>query len=146
MTPATLSRLDKLFNLFPVLLGGAPDPDEIDAAELALGQPFPPDYRQFVQRYGGAMVGSLPILGLRQAEVMGEGLSSVVSVTDRCRADGWPLPDGAIVVSMDLAGNPIYFGPSEGIWCYDHDFAELRVVAPTFEEFLVELLDATGLC
>jgi hypothetical protein len=43
---------------------------EIDRAEQHIGVKFTPDYREFLERYGGAMVGSLPMLGLRRAEVM----------------------------------------------------------------------------
>jgi hypothetical protein len=74
MNASTANRLDDLFAEFPILVSeeGASD-SEIDVAEKAIGATFLPDYRWFLRRYGGAMVKSLPVLGLRYSEVMGVG-------------------------------------------------------------------------
>lgn len=141
MNPKTIKRLDDLFTTMPVLLGGAVSAGEIDAAEQRVGVRFAPDYRAFLERYGGAMVGSLPILGLRQAEVMGDDTYSVIGVTARFRADGWVPTDEWAVISMDLAGNPIGLTAKGEVWISDHDAGEIRMVAPTFEQFVAHLLD-----
>lgn len=141
MTPQTLQRLDRLFDSYPVLLGGAVPVGEIDVAEQRIGMAFAPDYREFIERYGGAVVGSLPVLGLRQAEVMGDDTFSVVDVTDRFRSDGWSPTEHWAVISMDLAGNPIGLSSDGAVWVSDHDAGEVIMIARTFEDFIVSLLD-----
>jgi len=141
MRPETVRRLDELFSTSPVLLGGGPvSAAEIDAAEQQVGLKFASDYREFVERYGGAIVGSLPVIGLRQAEVMGP--ETVAEITAQFRADGWEPTDEWVVISVDLAGNPIGLTSGGEVWVSDHDFGETVMVAPTFEEFVVQLLDA----
>lgn len=107
MNESTIDRLRALFDRLPVLVGGAVPQGEIDLAEQALGVKFAPDYRAFLTEYGGAMVGSLPVLGLRRAEVMGDDLYSVIEVTRRFRVDGWKPTDKWSVISVDASGTPI---------------------------------------
>jgi hypothetical protein len=141
VTPETLRRLDELFRSEPVLCGGSVPAAEIELAERLVGKAFPADYWEFIERYGGAMVESLPILGLRQAEVMGDDTFSVVDVTARFRADCWYPTDNWVVISMDLAGNPIGLTSEGEVWVSDHDTGEIRMLAATFEGFVIQLLD-----
>jgi hypothetical protein len=142
VSPETIRRLDDLFGSAPVLCGGPASAGEISAAEQRVGAKFESGYRDFLERYGGAMVGSLPILGLRQAEVMADDCFSVADVTARFRADGWKPTEEWVVISMDLAGNPIGLTSGGEVWVSDHDAGEIRMVAPTFEDFVLQLLDA----
>jgi hypothetical protein len=143
MNALTLKRVDELFARFPTLLGGPASRDEIDAAERRIGVPLSADYREFLGRYGGAVVGSLPILGLRKAEVMSDVGYSVTDVTMFFRADGWVPSDKWAIVSIDLAGNPIGLTSAGEVWISDHDAGETILVAPTFEQFVLGLLDET---
>jgi len=145
MSPDTIQRLDRLFAAVPVLVAGGPvAPFEVDAAEQRLGVEFSDDFREFVQRYGGAIVGSQPVFGLRKAEVMGDDTCSVVDVTERYRTDGWKPVTAWIVVSMDLAGNPIGITSTGEVWLSDHDAGKVVMIAPTFEVFLLQLLDSAS--
>ncbi len=122
-----------------MLLGGGPvSAAEIDAAEQQVGVKFTPDYREFLERYGGGMVGSLPVIGLRQAEVMDP--ETVVEITARFRADGWEQTYEWVIISEDLAGNPIGLTEKGEVWVSDHDFGETVMVAPTFEQFVLQQL------
>ena len=141
MNPQTIERLDALSSDMPVLVAGPVPDDEIDAAELRVGRVFVPAYRLFMRRYGGAMVGSMPVLGLRRAEVMGDDLFSVVTVTEGFGADVWPATDGWVVVSVDGAGNPIGIADDGGVWTSDHDFGGVGPIASSFEAFVLALLD-----
>ncbi|MCA9676185.1 MAG: SMI1/KNR4 family protein [Kofleriaceae bacterium] len=141
MTPETIARLDELFASMPVLLGGARSREEVDDAQERVGVRFDPDYREFLVRYGGGIVGSLPILGVSRAEAMSKDEWSVVAVTARFRADGWTPTERWVVVSVDLAGNPVGVDSEGTVWISDHDAGEVRVVATTFEGFIVQLLD-----
>lgn len=142
MNISTQQRLDALFHRMPVLLGGGPvSASEIDDAEQRVGLPFTSGYRHFIERYGGAVVGSLPIFGLRRAEVMADEDFSVVDATAQVRAEQWPSTADWIIISTDLAGNPIGLTPSGEIWVSDHDAREAYRVAKDFDEFLVQLLN-----
>ena len=140
MRSETTRRLDQLFMSMPVLVGGPAPAGEIDAAERHVGMKFDADYREFLERYGGAVVGSLPIFGLKRAEVMAEDTFGVVEVTARFRADRWSPTDEWVVISMDLAGNPIGLTKQGEVWISDHDSGETRMVARTFEDFVGKLL------
>jgi hypothetical protein len=141
MTPRTIQRLDRLFASSPVLVGGAVAAGDVDRAEQRIGVRFASDYREFITRYGSAVIGSLPVLGLRQAVVMGDDLFSVTDVTARFRADGWTPTDQWVVISVDLAGNPIGLTSDGSIWLSDHDAGTTTMLATTFEDFIVQLLD-----
>lgn len=141
MKQSTIDRLQALFDQLPVLEGGVVPQEEIDLAEQALGVKFAPEYRGFLSEYGGAMVGSLPVLGLRRAEVMGDDLYSVVEVTRRFRDDGWKPTEEWSVVSVDASGNPIGISKDGQIWISDHDTGEVKVIASCFEDFVLSLLD-----
>jgi hypothetical protein len=131
-------RLDQLFMSTPVLAGGVVPPEEIEAAERLVGMKFDDDYREFLERYGGAMVGSVPILGLRHAEVMGD--ETVVEVTSRFRAQGWKPTEDWVVISVDLGGNPIGLSAKGEVWVSDHDFGGTAMLFTTFNEFVEALL------
>jgi hypothetical protein len=135
MRDDTWERLEAEFSSFPQLRG-----EEVAAAEIAvaasqLGLPLPDDYRDFVLRYGGGIVGAWPVYGLRPVEPMGNEWS-VVEVNRRYRAEGWRGVDDWLIVSVDHAGNPIGIAKDGRVWVSDHDFGDVAVVAENFEGFL----------
>src|SRR4051794_34532366 len=108
MRQDTIARLDAEFAEFPIMRAdGAPSQAEIAQAEQQIGVPFDEDYREFLLRYGGAMVGPYPIFGLRTVEVMGTDHWSVLDVTRHYRSDGVPGVERWVVISEDHAGNPV---------------------------------------
>jgi hypothetical protein len=139
MKAATIKRLNALFAEAPVLVAKGVDDAEIDAAEKAIGTSFVADYRWFLRQYGGAMVQSLPVFGLRSSEVMWD--STVVDETMRFRKRGWKLTDKLVVISMDGSGNPIGIADDGRVWISDHDVGADTVIADSFEDFLVGILD-----
>lgn len=114
-----------------------PSEDEIFEAARILCCTFDPSYIEFLQRYGGAMVGSLPIYGLRPVNVMGNRWS-VVDVTQWFRHEGWPGVSEWYVISEDGFGNPIGIAPDGQVMIADHDVGQLSVLTSNFEEFLVK--------
>ena len=138
MSEETWQLLDALFQRHPVLVAGPAPVEEVNAATALLGMPLPVDLREFICRYGGAMVGAYPILGVRQAEVMGEGAWSIVEVNRRYQSEGWPHVSEWLVFTIDLAGNPVGLAPDGTVWEYDHDFGGVSRVAQSFEGFLRE--------
>ncbi len=102
----------------------------------ARASPFASDYREFVRRYGGAVVGPYPIFGLRRAEPMGTNEGSVVEITRRFHQKRWPGTEAWVVFSLDHAGNPIGMDKDGKVWISDHDAGAVQLLAPTFEEYL----------
>jgi len=103
----TWSAIEAIFAKHPVMKAEPVDYEQIDAAADAAGFQLPEDYREFIHRYGGAIVGPLPIIGLRQAQAMARTESSVFEVTKHFRQQGWRGVSEWLVVSVDHAGNPI---------------------------------------
>ena len=137
MMPDTINRLDTKFTEFPIMRAAdAPSEAEIVQAEQQIGVPFPDDYRQFLSRYGGAMVGPYPIFGLRPVEVMDVDLWSVLDVTRHYRSQEVPGTDHWAIISMDHAGNPIGMDRDGVIWIHDHDFGGLSPLARDFEDYV----------
>lgn len=130
------TTLDEKFKKHPILKAEAVAYEEIDATAAAAGVKLPEDYREFIHRYGGAIVGSLPIIGLRQAPAMARTESSVFEVTKHFREQGWRGVDEWLVISVDLAGNPIGLDKNGRIWIFDHDAGVVEVIAEDFESFL----------
>lgn len=128
--------LDKEFVKYPMMVAtGVPD-SAISEVEAQLHVTFADAYRTFLRRYGGAMVGDSPILGLACADAMGSDLWSVAEVTERFRRDAWPGTAGWYIISVDGAGNPIGVDENGEVWLSDDDTGEIVRMAHNVEEFL----------
>lgn len=138
MTKTMRELLDAKFEEFPVLVAGPAAPQAIQQIEEFGSFPLPESYREFVSRYGGAIVGAYPVFGSGASTAMADDQSSVIDMTDRFRADNWQGSDDSLVVSMDHAGNAIMLGQDGKIVCFDHDAGETDILAPTFERFIVD--------
>ena len=137
MRPDTIDRLDAEFAEFPIMRASdVPSKAEIAQAEQQIGVPFDEDYREFLRRYGGGMVGPYPIFGLRPVEVMGANHWSVLDVTRHHRSDGVPGVGRWAVISEDHAGNPVGMDAEGAIWTHDHDFGGISAIAGSFEEYI----------
>ncbi len=137
MSPDTWNRLTLHLSSSPILRAETlPTVEEVDRACEAVGVPFPQEYRDFLLRFGGAMVGPYPIYGLRPVEVMGVNTWSVVEMTKHYRADGWPGAEEWVIISTDHGGNPIGMDAKGLIWTFDHDFGGLYFEADNFEEYV----------
>jgi len=109
----------------------------VDALAEKLGRPLPPDYREFLLRYGGAVVGSYSIYGVRQAQAgMGRAPQSVVDLNERWRRPGWPHANEWLIVSEDGYGNPIGIADDGRVLSWDHDLGGIHELGSSFEDFL----------
>jgi hypothetical protein len=135
MTQETWTLLENEFATFPIMKATPVDRQEIEAAAAELGVLFHDDYKEFVVRYGGAMVVPYPIFGLRKAGVMGND-SSVVAVTKKFRIDGWAGTSNWYIISVDGFGNPIGVSPDGKVLISDHDSGGIRNIASDFEDYL----------
>lgn len=71
---------------------------------------------------------------------MGDNENSVIAVTERFRADGWPGTEDTLVISMDHAGNAITLDVQGVVHRFDHDSGVTEVLAPSFGDFVVKCL------
>src|SRR5688500_5092457 len=110
MKDTTWNALDAHFAKYPTLKSdGVPDADLTQASEQ-IGRELPAEYREFVARYGGAVVGAYPVFGLRPVEALGNDWS-VTEMNRVFRSQQWDGVDDWVIVSMDHSGNPIGIGP-----------------------------------
>ncbi len=136
MKPETLSILEKEFAQFPEMVAGPVDAQEIGNLEKAVGFPLAEDYKLFVSRFGGAIVGPFRIFGLRASTAMGRHESSALETTRRFRDDEWEGVGDWLVISMDHSGNPVGLDRDGRIWISDHDAGAVQQLALTFEDYL----------
>lgn len=142
MKTETLEKLNSFFEQEPLLKGEAVSEAEIGRAESALQVHFSDEYREFVTRFGGAILGPYPIYGLRRAEPMDDRLWSVVEVTNHFRTKAWPGSGSWYVISMDHSGNPIGVDSLGQLHSFDHDTGQMIEVAPDFETYLLACIGA----
>jgi len=132
-----LRRLAAIVERVPVAWARKPvAAGEIDRAEARLGVPFSAGYREFVARFGGVHAGPLPVTGLRRWAATGRGEWSVVELTERHRAQGWPGTEAWVVISGDGFGNPIGLDAAGRVWLSDHDSRECVCLEASFEDWL----------
>jgi hypothetical protein len=136
MRPETWQAIDEMFREDPVLRAGEVPYEEIDAAAAQAGFQLDSDYREFVHRHGGAIVGPYPVYGLRRAHVMGRKEGSVFDLTRDFKRQRWPGVHDWLVFSIDHAGNPVGLGKDGKVWISDHDAGVVEVIANSFEDYL----------
>lgn len=136
MKQETWQLLEERYREYPESRAEPVPAEEVDQASQQLGISFPSDYREFVQRYGGGMVGHLPIYGLRRVQWMDRTMWSVIDLNRAFREDRWPGVDDWLIISVDQGGNPIGIAPDGSVWVSDHDFGIIDKLADDFESFL----------
>lgn len=143
MQQTALCRLKDFFDRLPFMRGGPVASDELQAAAQRLGVNFTPDYCEFVEKFGGALVGAYPLYGLSRAEPMDAQLWSVVQVTEHFRSQQWSGLESGYVVSMDHAGNPIWIDDEGVLRSFDHDNGESLVISQDLGSYLLDCLSTT---
>ena len=142
MNTETWQKLDELFSKYPFMKAESVDEKEISNAESRLGFTFDSDYKDFVRKYGGAIVGAYPIFGLRHAEPMDDYQWSVIDVTKSYKDEEWEGVDDWYIVSADHAGNPIGLTKEGSVYRLDHDIGIVEKMADSFEEYILSCLGA----
>lgn len=136
MKETTWQAVNDMFTKAPIMKSEPVDLAEILAAEAVIGVKLSSDYKEFVARYGGAIVGPFRIYGLRKAEPMGNNEESFVEITKHFRRQGWPGVEHWAIVSMDHSGNPVGLDPAGKVWISDHDTRTVQLLAEDFERYL----------
>lgn len=137
--------LDSHMNELEGLYGGSCTIHEILDAQEKLKVKFHPDFIDFLLKYGGGIVGSYYVYGLKKISLMGSELWSVIQNTQFYKeTQKWPGIGDWYIISEDGSGNPIGIDPEGKVWVSDHDndFEKVKL-ANNFEEFLYRLLTDT---
>jgi hypothetical protein len=120
---------------------------EIDQAEDALGVALPPEYREFLERFGHASLGHTHVNGLG-----GDPSTDVVRCTLEERAALREITGGSAwyekIVVIAARGNADfhYLRPAEPyrgqvpVLCWDHELDERLIVAMSFAGWLDAIL------
>jgi hypothetical protein len=136
MRDETWKLLDDIFSRTPILKAEGVAFDEIAAAEREVGIVLADDYKEFVHRYGGAIIGPFRVFGLRKAVPMGRSEGSFVEVTNLFRRQRWRGVEEWVIISIDHAGNPVGLDANGKVWISDHDARALQIIAADFETYL----------
>jgi hypothetical protein len=140
MNDDTWARIEEDFQRWPQSKASSVEAAEFDAVMTSYG-PIDTDYREFVLRYGAAIVGPNPIYGLRKPDLMGSfgGKSTAPEITEWFRAKRWPGIDDWLIFSIDQGGNPIGFAKDGTVWLSDQlDFKQIVQLASNFEDYLMK--------
>jgi len=136
MTSDTWQKLEDIYSECPGMRAEGVPQDEIDAASVELGIPFPSDYQQFLRRHGGGHAGSLTVSGLRRWKLAGRDDWSVIALTRRYRDQKYPGSDRWVIFSDDGFGNPVGFDQFGHIWLSDHNSGEFVCLEDSFENWI----------
>lgn len=136
MNEIIFSKLDANFSKHPVLVAGPASEATVTQIETWIGFTLPDDYKAFVTRYGGAIVGPYSFFGHGASDAMGDDESSAIRVTERFRSQRWPGCESTLVISMDHAGNAITLDQQGFVHRYDHDSGTTEQLAVSFEDFI----------
>jgi hypothetical protein len=114
--------------------------DQIAEAEQALGVTFDPDYRRFIQSFGGAYAG-LSVHAFHNGSSIGRETVTELTLSfrdDYRQTDMAELLNESIVFSIDGSGDPILLDRSGQVWICYHDTGEPKLLAASFAALLEE--------
>ncbi len=140
MNEDTWAQLEKSFHKWPQARATPVTATEFDQ-EMRPFLPIDADYREFVLRYGGAIVGPHPIYGLRKPCFMGTvgGKATATELTLMFRETQWKGIDQWLIFSIDQGGNPIGFAADGAVWLSDQtNFGQVLQIASGFEDYLLK--------
>ncbi len=123
---------------------GRPDREDVNQAEIALGQNFDSLYYLFLITYGAAIVKGYFIFGPVVHKDMPDKDCTVVKKTNYYKIEQkWPAIEDWYIISEDKNGNPIGINSTNGeVWlCDESKDYEKKKIAGSFEDFIRQLLD-----
>lgn len=138
MNQQTWDQIEAAFDRFP---SGRCESISTSEFELAFaGFELPPDYREFILRYGAGLVGTYPIYGLRLAGAMGTiaRKRTAIDLTLLFRERAWPGAENWFVFTVDQGGMPIGFATDGSVWISDGDNNQIQKLADDFEDFILK--------
>lgn len=140
MKQETLKRLCAFFQKNPTLCGKAASHKEIEDAEKELDVVMDKDYREVIEKFGGAYAG-LDIHAFSNGSSIGK--ETVIELTNNARSicnevDIFPEINESLVIADDGSGNPIAVVPDGKVVLFDYDVGERQILADSFEKLIDE--------
>ncbi len=135
MQDSTHQALQRFYTQFPETVATGVPNAEILLVSSHLAIPFPEDYMDFLECYGGGYAGSYAVAGLREW-VLASDDWHIESLTRRFKKMKFPGVENWAIFSDDGCGNPIGFDAQGLIWLSDHDSCECVCLERTFEDWL----------
>jgi hypothetical protein len=118
--------------------------EEIRRAEQILGVAFHADYAQFIELVGGAIINGIQHYGLRRCELAAPSSWSVIVRTEESReAFGEAIKEWCIISRDNEYPVGITSNGEVAGYYYDASAPTKRIIASSYEEFLLSSLDAT---
>ena len=138
LKPKLVNRLEK-FLTENDMKGTPATTEQIAEAERILNTKFPPDYTDFITRFGGVFVGIAVHAFVNESSV---GKETVIELTQSMRrsfGDGDERREEArqsIAFADDGSGNPILLNSKGEVVIFFHDNDEREILAPNFGQFI----------
>jgi cell wall assembly regulator SMI1 len=140
MNQELMERLTNFLNTHPELRGQPATIEEITNAENELGVTMDDDYKEFIQKFGGAHAG-IDIHAFSNGSAIGK--ETIIDLTKRGRnllnhMELFPEINECYVIADDGNGNPVAMTKAGEVVLFDHDTEGKTVLANSFENFIEE--------
>ncbi|APU09438.1 1,3-beta-glucan synthase regulator [Cellulophaga lytica] len=134
----TFKKIEDFFEKNPIAKGIRSTENEIKHAENELNIQFDKDYIFFQLKYGGSLIKAGEIYGFHNSELMED--TDIVELTKSYRQNENGFIDW-LIIGTDYSGNSIGINKDGNVLVYDHDFKELKILANSFEEYILKLFE-----
>jgi cell wall assembly regulator SMI1 len=138
MKQALMDRLSDFLEKKPSLKGKPATMEEITTAEKVLQVTLDDNYKEFIQKFGGAYAG-IAIHAFSNGSSVGTETIIELTTQDRKLANEmriFPDINRCYVIADDGSGNPIAISPNGEIILFDYDTSEQKILAANFETFI----------
>lgn len=142
MKPETWAAICASFEPHRITYATPVPREEILRAQERLGVKFDAVYVEFVERFGGAILNGIELFGLRQCDLAAPNCWSVITETESCRESYGDAIKDWYIVSADN-GYPVGITSNGEVagYYYDASPSPVRIIAKSFEEFLMKCAD-----
>jgi len=138
MTDRTWNLIDESLENAPSFKAGGLGYTEIDKLSKNYGVTLDVDHREFIHRYGAAVVGSFTIFGIGTCKMMGVDEDSVFKITQKFKDDQWMGVENWLIFSMDFSGNPVGITEKGEVWISDVVNGCVDKLEDSFEDYILE--------
>ena len=130
-----MDRLNNFLDKKPSLKGRPATLEEIKEAEKELEVRLDDDYKEFIQKFGGAFAG-IAIHAFSNGSSIGK--ETMIELTKQGRKIAhvnkfFPALNKCYVIADDGSGNPIGINPKGQVILFDYDTGEETMLAESFE-------------
>lgn len=133
------TRISEFYKSNPIAIGKKATASDVNLIESKLKLKLDEDYIDFITSFGGGLIGSSEIYSMSNSSMMDE---DIIELNETYKNDNfWEGIDNWIIIGSDHSGNPIGIDLDGKIVSNDHDFGGIYVIAESFSDYLITLLD-----